>query len=150
MPRAAGDVVATLARMARNLTANLKRAEAQTTDDALALARAYSRGQLTEADLRRLKHPYRKGGSPPADPAIINRRSGAFAAGWRSAPPRESAAGDLMSGLSNVAPKAGYILGAGSGKSRMMARPIMARIAKALERRRERRLAASLQQTLKF
>jgi hypothetical protein len=150
MPRGAAEVAQKLQRMARNLRDNLKRAEADTTDEALRIARAYSRGQLDSADLRRLGHPYRKGGNPPADPAMINRRSGAFASGWRSTPPRESAAGDLMSRLSNVAPKAGYIFGAGGGKSRMMARPILARVAQLLERRRQRRLTEKLQQTLKF
>jgi hypothetical protein len=147
MPAGGADIAAKLRRMARNLKDSLRRAERDNARDALRLAKIYSRGQLTAADLRRLGHPYRKGGTPPADPALINRRTGLFARSWRVEGGNESAAGDLILRLSNSAP---YAQALERGTRRMQRRPILERVAQILQPARVRRLRKAIQRALKL
>jgi hypothetical protein len=135
-----------LRRMGRNLKDGLKRAEQANVADALRIARLYSRGQLTGADLQRMGHPYRRGVTPPTDPAVINRRSGLFLRSWRAEGPTSTATA-FTSRLRNDAPHAAFLL---RGTRKMIRRPLLDRVAAFLRARRERRLNAAIDRSLRF
>jgi hypothetical protein len=128
-----------LRRRAQNLDREVMAAERDALEFAKKKAVELSSGPLTSAMLRQMGHPYRIGGSPPANPAIINaQHPGGFRDSWKVEGPRKQGAG-LVSKIVNLAPYAGFIFGAPGGRSRMMARPILAAIAKSVSSWRYRR-----------
>jgi hypothetical protein len=109
-------------------------AEKEAAEETLKVLRELSSGPYSSARLREMGHPYRLGGSPPADPAVINAQSGKFRAAWVVQPPRKKADG-LSTRIVNTAPYAVYLL---SGTDRMIARPILARMREKLRPIRQR------------
>lgn len=122
----------------------VRRAEKESAENALQIARELSSGKFSSFQLRMMGHPYRIGGVPPADPAIINRQTGRFYHGWRVLPPRKSESG-ILTQLVNESPYARYLL---RGTSRMIARPILVRIRERAEPRRRALYRAAIRRTL--
>lgn len=128
-------IAVVLRRRALALEREVREAEKAAAQHALQIARMLSSGPYSSAQLRRMGHPYSAARPrPPADPAIINRQTGRFLAGWRIQGPRKTTKG-LVTKLINDAPQAARL---DRGTSRMIARPIRARIMALLagERRR--------------
>lgn len=134
----------TMRRKALAFEGAVRDAERQSAQSALEIARELSSGRFSTAQLRALGHPYRIGGVPPQDPAIINRQSGRFYHGWRIIPPRQSQGG-LVTRLVNDSPQAKRL---SRGTSRMIARPILQRIAERTRPRRRALYRAAIRQTL--
>lgn len=99
-------------------------------------ARGLSTGRYSSAQLGRMGHPYRHGGSPPMDPSVINRQSGLFARSWRAE----------RGGITNTAPEASFLF---AGTRRMIRRPILDRLAAWLRTAAPRRLADRILQTFR-
>lgn len=118
--------------IAKNIAEEIKASEQVTVQHALSIARVLSSGRLTGAQLARMGHPYRIGGTAPQDPAIINRQTGAFFRGWRIVGP-EAKGGNLSTRLVNDAPHAALLFG---GTQKMVARPILERIDQLVAARR--------------
>jgi hypothetical protein len=112
--KAFGQLADGMERVAREVTA-------ASLADALATARGLSRGRYTSRQLRALGHPYRHGGTPPQDPAIINIQSGAFLAAWEIVPSADGTGGMVV----NRSPQAEWLR---AGTSRMIARPTVERV----------------------
>lgn len=140
------QIAATLRRTAQALNEEVRRAEADSVKEALRIAEELSSGGYSKAALRRLDHPYRIGGSPPADPAIINRQSkeGGFRDSWKIEGPRLTTKG-LRTRLVNRAPHARFLF---EGTDRMIARPTPARIKQRLAKFRRRRYDEALRRSL--
>jgi hypothetical protein len=144
MPRGSPKQIAlALRRRAIGLEAAVREAEKQSAEEALKIARFYSTGLFSLGRLRELKHPYRKGASPPADPAMINYHAGRFYRGWKVRPPRKSGGG-LVTKLVNDSPMARFLL---EGTRFMIARPILARIRERLKGKRQKFLTAALKKS---
>lgn len=134
-----------LRRMASRLRSEAEQAERQTLAQGLGLARSLSRGPYRAAQLRRMGHPYRRGGRPPADPAQINRQSGVFLRSWRAEGPR-NLAGTFSGRIVNSAPWAGFL---DRGTRRMIRRPIRERVLSLLRPARLRRLREAVARAIR-
>jgi len=134
-----------LRRRVQALSEAIRASEAESLKEALAIARKLSSGTISSAQLRRMGHPYRPGGSPPQDPAIINVQSGQFRAAWRANGPFD-ARGGLVSQLVNTARYAALLF---SGTSRMIPRPIFQAIQRRVSQARYRRLKAAAERALR-
>jgi hypothetical protein len=127
-------------RNADRLIPDLQKAEAELLQQAMLLAQQLSSGPYSSHQLRRMGSPYRRGGTPPADPAIINRQSGRFLRSWKV-----QAAGKLEERLVNMAPYSQSLFG---GTARMIPRPAMERLKALLRGAAIKRLAGALANTL--
>lgn len=94
-------------------------AERMSADAMVKRARAMSQGFLRTRDLRRLGHPYRIGGDPPLDPAIINTQTGNLQWRWQARVTIQKDGTQIT--LWNTARYAKYML----GTRKMMRRPIL-------------------------
>lgn len=121
-------------------------AEAEALADAKREALASSSGPLTRRDLRRMDHPFaRRHGQARADPEIVNKGSGDFYRAWQTE--AITATGDGTEGrLFNDSPSAHWLSRGGQGGSRMVARPVIARIKRLIQPERKRRTLAALKQ----
>jgi hypothetical protein len=136
------QAAAILRQKARALQQQVRSAEAQSAQEALATAHAYSSGPFSTRMLQIMGHPYsRRNPRPPGNPAVVNRQSGRFRSSWRV-----MRQGDRTR-LVNDAPYAQYFNDAGT--VRMMRRPILRAIAQKIRRNRERRLARAVAAALK-
>lgn len=111
---------------------------------ALDVARQLSSGTFSTAQLRRMGHPYRHGGRPPQNAAIINRQSGSFYRGWQIKPV-ETRGGRITAGLINTSPHAVLLM---RGTSRMIARPILQLIEKRVTPRRRALYRAAIRKAM--
>lgn len=94
-----------LERFANNLDAELRLAVRDTLAEGQRIAIRHSSGTLTEADLRRLDHPYAlRHGRPQQDPDVINERTGNFRRGWTTSGPT-AASGGYQGAIFNTDPK---------------------------------------------
>ena len=134
------DAAAHFGRIAHSLENAGHRVVEEALEEALAHARDLSQGHFTLAALRRMRHPYRHGGSPPQDPAIINRQSGRFAAAWH--PVWVSA---THAKAANYSPEAEWLE---KGTARMIARPIVQRVEEATQPKFEQLAEAALKDLL--
>ena len=135
-----------LTELPRRLVAAIRRSERASLQEGLQVARFWSRGSISSAALRRMGHPYRRGGFPPQDPGIINRQTGVFLRSWRTRGP--SLGGDQVSSrLFNTAPQASFL---NTGTSRMIRRPIRERVVARLRPKRLARLRAAIREVLTF
>ena len=116
------QIALVLRRKANALERSVRAAEAASARQALALARNFSTGSLSRGDLRRMGHPYRRGGRGFGD--FVNLQTGRFYLGWRVSGPRKTSGG-LKTTLLNTVPYAKFIL---RGTRRMVARPILKRV----------------------
>lgn len=132
-----------LRRRAIGLESVVREAEKQTAEEGLKIARFLSTGLYTLQALARMGHPYRQGGSPPADPAVINYHRGVFYRGWKVRAPRKSG-GVLVTKLVNDSPIAKFL---SAGTRRMIARPILKAIRKRLTSKRRKFLTAALKRS---
>ena len=142
--RAYLKMLETAGRKARQLDQGMRDAEQQSARTALEVAHELSSGRFSAAQLARMGHPYRIGGTPPQDAAIINRQSGEFYRGWRVIGPRR-AGSSLTTKLINESPNAQRLQ---RGTSRMIARPILVRIGQRVEGQRRALYRATLRRTL--
>lgn len=126
--------------MAAELPSVAARVVGESLEDALSTARALSEGRLSLAELRALGHPYRKGGIPPQDPAIINRQSNVFFLGWEIEP--GGGGGGEGGRVVNRTPQAEWLR---KGTNRMIARPTVERIEEQVEPRHQERVQRALQ-----
>ncbi len=141
-PGANGTVMSGIATYLRRATGGMERAaklaEGASAEEALAILKQLSSGPYSAARLAQLGHPYRIGGSPPQDPAIINRqtpRTGeGFRDAWRIEPTRKRGEG-LSTRIVNTKPYAAFLLG---GTSKMIPRPILGRMQERLRPARQR------------
>lgn len=117
-------VAAYFRRRTHKLEAWARKAEQESAKEILPILYELSSGPYTSAQLKAMGHPYRIGGVPPLDPAIINAQSGAFRAGWRVRPPRLTS-DSLQTRIVNKTPYAPYLL---SGTTKMIRRPILDRL----------------------
>jgi hypothetical protein len=117
----AQEAGAILRRRAQALDREVREAERDALQYAVKTAEKLSSGPLTTAALRAMGHPYRIGGSPPQNPAIINVQTGLFRSSWQVNGPHD-ARGGLVSKLTNTAPYAGFLF---AGTARMIMRPIL-------------------------
>jgi hypothetical protein len=132
--------------MAAKFTQEVKIAHRDTLAESLRYARQLSSGRRTAAQLRRLGHPYRRGGSGLGDPAIINIRTGRFRRSWRATEAvREG--GAFVSKIQNIAPQAALFR---TGTRRMMARPIQERVEAHLAAIHARRARAAAQAAIRM
>jgi hypothetical protein len=134
-----------VAKKAQQLDRGVREAEAKSADEALRIARELSSGRFSLAQLARMGHPYRIGGVPPQDAAIVNKQTGAFYRGWRVIGPRQRG-GDLATKLVNDSPQAERL---SRGTSRMIARPILTRIRERVEGKRRALYKASIRKALR-
>ena len=121
-------------------------AEGKALEDAKREALASSSGPLTKRDLRRMDHPFaRRHGQALTDPEIINKGGGDFYRDWQTEP--VTATGDGTEGrLFNDSKSAHWLSRGGKGKSKMVARPVIARIKRLVQPERKRRTLAALKQ----
>ena len=124
---------------------SVRAAEKMSVDFALEVARELSSGPYKTAQLAAMGHPYRHGGRPPQDPAIINLQTGEFYRGWRVIGPRVSG-NDLATKLINQSRHARDLE---RGTSRMIARPILIRIRERVNPRRRALYKAALRLALR-
>jgi hypothetical protein len=136
------QIAVALRRFARAMEPAVQRAELESAKEAKKIAVRLSSGKLTTRQLRKLGHPYRKGGAPPQDPAIINRqsKSGGFRDSWKVGDPERTAKGSVVR-LVNTAPHATFLK---TGTDRMIARPIDKRIRELLAPKRKAALEKHL------
>src|SRR6186997_3006498 len=119
-----------LTRAAERLTVEMRKAERASQTQAIELARQYSQGPYSTAELRRLGHPYaRRHGAPGLDPSLINRQSGLLARSWRREGPLEKDGG-LHTSVFNDAPEAFFM----GGTEKMFERPLPERVLAEIER----------------
>jgi hypothetical protein len=142
----AQEAGAILRRRAQALDREVREAEKDALSYAVKTAEKLSSGPLTTAALRAMGHPYRIGGSPPANPAIINvqKASGGFRDSWQTEGPRKQGAG-LVSKLTNTAPYARFLF---AGTSRMIMRPILDSIRSRTSQYRYRKLQDATRKAL--
>ena len=131
-------------RKAQAIRSELAWAQRKNAFALLQVARQYSEGPYSLAELRRMGHPYAtRHPAAPLDPAIINRQTGRFAASWRL---EEVTAGDgSMLRLTNDAPYAGFLK---TGTRFMIARPIEEKIAVETEPLITRNIEIALERAL--
>jgi hypothetical protein len=125
------EAAAAFGRIADEMEAAARQVTTESLDDALATARALSEGTLTRQTLRSLRHPYRHGGAPPQDPAIINRQGGGFAGAW------QIEGGKVV----NRSPQAEWLR---AGTPRMIARPTVERVEEQVGPRHQERAERAL------
>jgi len=142
--RAYFKMAETLSKKAVELDRAMRLVERESAGEALKIARELSSGRFSAAQLALLSHPYRIGGHPPQDPAIINWQTGEFYRGWRVIGPR-AAGGTLTTKLVNESPQARALE---RGTSRMIARPILIRIQERVQARRRTLYRAAIRRTL--
>ena len=128
-------------KMADGLTSEAQRVTRDTLADVFAAARLYSSGGLSSRRLRQLGHPYRLGGTPPQDPAVINVQSGEFRAAWEIVPAADGLSGSVV----NQTPQAEFLR---RGTSRMIARPLVERVEEEVMPRHQARVEAALKALL--
>jgi hypothetical protein len=129
-----GGISTYFRRKSTSLQPFARAAEKEAAGETLTILRELSSGPYSSARLRQMGHPYRIGGTPPMDPAIINAQTGKFRAAWRVDPPRKRADG-LSTRIVNTQPYAVYLL---SGTGKMIARPILGRMREKLRPIRQR------------
>jgi len=134
------EAAAILRRKAQEIERRLKIAEEQNAQEALTVARAYSSGPFSSKELAVMGHPYaRRAPRPPGNPAVLNRQTGRFRAGWRIVH-----VGDTWKVVNNSKLLPYF----SQGTAVMIRRPIVRAIAQTLRRSRERRLARALKDGL--
>lgn len=89
----------------------------------------------------------RKSPRPPADPALINTQSDQLRSGWQHSQGMR-ASGDIITALFNQTDSARAIAGSGTGRSRMMHRPVEERIAERLAPVRLNNLTEAIRKAL--
>ena len=116
-----------LAAIAQNLRAVKTKFAYKQSLRAIVAGRKWSKGTQTAASLRALGHPYAAHNpQPPADPGLINLRTGGLYNGWRT----RVMDGGTRIVLFNVAPEAIFIDPKyHTAANKMMLRPITDRIA---------------------
>ena len=121
-------------------------AEAEALEDAKREALASSSGPLTKRDLRRMDHPFaRRHGQALTDPEIINKGGGDFYRDWQTEP--VTATGDGTEGrLFNDSKSAHWLSRGGKGKSKMVARPVIVRVARIVRDSRRARTMQAFRQ----
>jgi hypothetical protein len=137
------QIALALRRRAIGLESVVREAEKQTAEEGLKIARFLSTGLYTLQALARMGHPYRIGGSPPGDPAVINYHRGVFYRGWKVRAPRK-AGGVLVTRLVNDSPVAKFL---SAGTRKMIARPILKAIRQKLKGKRQKLLTAALRRS---
>lgn len=140
------DIAAGFRRISEELPLALADAEAASLSEGLELARKFSDGPLTPADLEKLDHPYaRRHGTALRDPHQVNSQSEDFLNAWETEGPvvRGSA---LESSIFNTDPKADAFLA--HGTDLMVPRQPHAKVAGLLEPRRAERIDRAIDQTL--
>ncbi len=129
-----GGIAAYFRRREKVLLPFARAAEKESATETLRVLQELSSGPYSTSRLAQMGHPYRIGGTPPADPAVINVQTGGFRAAWIVRPPRRSANG-LSTRIVNTAPYAVFLL---SGTEKMIARPILGRMRERLRPIRQR------------
>lgn len=69
----------------------------------------FSSGDISEAELAEMGHPYAWGRVPPQDPAIINEQTGLFLQSWNQDGPRFLPDGSIYTRFWNSAPYAEFL-----------------------------------------
>lgn len=130
--------------MSKALYDALKAAELATLQFGLEQAIVMSSGPISLSWMRRNDHPYsQRNPHPPLKPSIINSQSGQFRAGWEIE--MFYVTGEGVTGrLVNESRHADFIEAGGSGRSKMIERPI----ARILEKRMEPVRLANLELAL--
>lgn len=106
-------------RRITNFIPAIRNAEEEAGKKAVQRAYQLSQGSFSTQALRKLGNPYKIAGSPPFDPAIINRQTGLFAGSWRYMVVPTTDGTELR--VFNIAPYSIYML----GTVKMIARPIL-------------------------
>lgn len=133
-------------RAAERIVDEAFRAEVANAEDAIHELMLYSAGQFSLAQLAAMGHPYRRGGQPPQDPAIINRQTGLYAASWEQDGPKW--AGDhIVTTIENTAPEAAFLTAQGTRK--MIGRPIVESVAEEIRERCEERRRQAMERALR-
>lgn len=131
------DLAAALESFSSRALAAVSAAEAEALEDAKREALASSSGPLTRRDLRRMDHPFaRRHGEAQADPEIINTGRGDFAREWSTSAVTNSGDG-TEADLTNDSESAHWLSRGGRGKSKMVARPVIARVARLVSESRK-------------
>lgn len=125
-----------------NFPAAVRRAEEQSGVAFVKRARTLSQGGFASKILTQMGHPYRIGGSPPHDPAIINMQSGRLASSWQFRVSPQ--AGEIQLTVFNTAPYAKFML----GTRMMITRPILQRVYELEQPARIQRLRYATQDVL--
>lgn len=100
-----------------------KRAGTLVAPAAMAVARKWSSGGWSLAELRLAGHPYRVGGPNPLDPSLINSQRGIFRDTWRTERPNVAKMATNTGTslyLVNDSPEAEFM----AGTTRMIERPV--------------------------
>jgi len=141
----AQEAGAILRRRAQALDREVREAEKDALQYAVKTAEKLSSGPLTSATLRTMGHPYRIGGSPPQNPAVVNAQSGQFRGAWRVNGPH-AARGGLVSEITNTVPYARFLF---AGTARMIMRPILDLIRKRTADYRYRKMQEAVRKALR-
>lgn len=133
-------------QMQERLKANLRQAERENLRDGKRIARKYSTGSISSAELRQLGHPYAtRAPQFVQHPAIINRQSGTFFGAW-STHLGSWQSGGMVSVIRNSAPYAGYL---DRGTRYMIERPIRDFVQRDLKQIRKARLQKAVADALR-
>ena len=138
------DLAASLESFASHAIAAVAAAEAEALADAKREALASSGGPLTRRDLVRMDHPFaRRHIEAMSDPEIINSSgSGDFARNWSTSTISSDSEG-TEGDLTNDSESAHWLSRGGRGKSKMVTRPVIERVARLVgETRRIRTMEA--------
>ncbi len=137
------DIASALESFSSRSRSAVAAAEAEALADAKREALASSSGPLTRRDLRRMDHPFaRRHGEALEDPEVINQGKGDFVRAWSTSSVSASGEG-TEADLTNDSQSAHWLSRGGLGKSRMVARPVIARVARLIsESRRIRTMEA--------
>jgi hypothetical protein len=131
---------AVLRRKAQEIRRRVRTAEEDSGQEALQIARAYSSGPYSTAQLRMLGHPYaRRAPRPPGKPSVINKQTGAFRAAWRVV---KTGTQIRVVNDSRLAPLFSR------GTRYMIRRPVARAVAQAIRQSRERRLRTAIRRGL--
>lgn len=131
-------------RAAQFLETEMRAAEKANLTTTLRAAESLSQGAFSLAQLRALGHPYRRGGRPPQDPAIINRQSGIFASSWLLVGPYSFEDG-IHAEVVNTSPEAEFLR---KGTRAMIERPFEERIREKVSATVERRRLRAIEKAL--
>ena len=124
-------------RLAAELDAQLRRAQADNLDLAFEVAQRLSSGPFSLAELARRDHPYAtRHAEPLLDPSRINRQEGVFKDSWVRRYPFQRG-GELVTRLYNIDPKAHFLE---QGTRNMVARPLGDRLLKTIANRADKRI----------
>ena len=138
------DLASALEFFSDRARAAVSAAEAEALADAKREALASSSGPLTRRDLVRMDHPFaRRHGTALEDPEVINSSGrGDFARAWSTGAISSTSEG-TEGDLTNDSESAHWLSRGGQGKSKMVARPVIARVARLVgESRRIRTMEA--------